>query len=116
MYYPLDLVEQRRKRSELDCQLVHCYKADRVVCELCHPEFFFVVRVINSKTVVARFWYTIQQFRRQLRQHEVLVFVIVSLYDGVTFLCIARDLLRGDNFVGGNKFLGGNDLGNIFFE
>lgn len=34
----------------------------------------------------------------------------------VTFLYIAWDFLKGDNFVGGNKFLEGNNLGNIFLS
>ena len=42
-----------------------------------------------SKAVIAYFEYAIEQFRQQLRQYEILDFVIVSLYDGVIFLYIA---------------------------
>ena len=34
----------------------------RVVCGFCHPEFFFEVRVIDSKLVDICFWFTIQRF------------------------------------------------------
>lgn len=86
----------------------------RVIYRFYHPKLFVVMWVISSKAVDIRFWYIIMQFYQKLRQHDILIFVIVSFYDGLIFLFITRNFLRGENFVRGDKFLGVDDtFGNL---